>query len=343
MISHNIQDVKSQYRTYRRQAAQLADVYKLLFSRAELAADLDRWEGKENRVRCCGCNLQFSAYQLPDGQNLYRLAGADFCRVMLCPVCQWRRAQKLYGEMVQIWDNIFTSYHDMMYDHNRNKIRPALRGLLLTLTVPNVPGDKLRGTIGKMQKAWNCLNQAKRGGYLPEWAAVKGYYKTLEITYNAKFKTYHPHYHVLLLVDDDYFRLHYVTRDRWLDIWRRCYGDDSITQVDIRVLRGHTAQSMLRNLNEVCKYTVKPSDFLHGSMDERAEIVETLDKALHKIRRASYGGWLKEVRHSLKLDREEMKNLGVDTFPIPNGAVKLPDVWLHWGSGIGDYEIWENR
>lgn len=333
MIPQSVDRVKRSFREYKLQADELARVYDGLLADAVYAADLDRWESKLDRVRHCGTMLMFSRYKLPDGSTYDKLDGANFCRVMLCPLCQWRRARKLYGEMLQVWRMTYEQYRLIEFDGSRNRIRPRLRAVLLTLTVPNVPGDMLRETVQRMSAAWNRLNQSK--GY-KEWQAVKGYYRCLEVTYNSVADTYHPHYHVLLLVDEDYFRADYVSQQRWLEIWRQCYCDNTIVAVDVRALRGNTPQQLLKSLNECCKYTVKPSDFLRGSMVQRMSVVETLDKALDGVRRASYGGWLKDARQVLKLDKLDY---GADAVPLPDGATKVDLVWLHWSTGAGDYLV----
>lgn len=333
MIPQSVDRVKRSFREYKLQADELARVYDGLLADAVYAADLDRWESKLDRVRHCGTMLMFSRYKLPDGSTYDKLDGANFCRVMLCPLCQWRRARKLYGEMLQVWRMTYEQYRLIEFDGSRNRVRPRLRAVLLTLTVPNVPGDMLRETVQRMSAAWNRLNQSK--GY-KEWQVVKGYYRCLEVTYNSVADTYHPHYHVLLLVDEDYFRADYVSQQRWLEIWRQCYRDNTIVAVDVRALRGNTPQQLLKSLNECCKYTVKPSDFLRGSMVQRMRVVETLDKALDGVRRASYGGWLKDARQVLKLDKLDY---GVDSVPLPDGATKVDLVWLHWSTGAGDYLV----
>lgn len=328
MLPQKLQDVKSQHATYKRQSEELALVYDALKVDATTAADLDRWESKYDRVKHCANWLITDQYTLPDGSSSFVVSGASYCRVMLCPMCQWRRARRLYSDMLRIWDFTFSQYRDIEFDQHRNRVHPRLRALLLTLTVPNVSGDELRDTVGNMSAAWNRLKR------YPEYKAIKGYYRCLEVTYNATTDKYHPHYHVLLLVDESYFSIGYVKKDRWRDIWRRCYGDHSIVAVDIRPLRGKTPEQLLKSLNETCKYTVKPSDFLRGSMVQKMGIVETLDKALDHVRRASFGGWLKDARMALKIDDDEMTD---DKTTLPDGAKWAGSVWLHWASGVGDY------
>lgn len=328
MLPQKLQDVKSQHATYKRQSEDLALVYDALKVDATTASDLDRWESKYDRVKHCANWLITDQYTLPDGSSSFVVSGATYCRVMLCPMCQWRRARRLYSDMLRIWDFTFSQYRDIEFDRHRNRVHPRLRALLLTLTVPNVSGDELRDTVGRMSAAWNRLKR------YPEYKAIKGYYRCLEVTYNATTDKYHPHYHVLLLVDESYFAADYVKQDRWRDIWRRCYGDHSIVAVDIRPLRGKTPEQLLKSLNETCKYTVKPSDFLRGSMLQKMGIVETLDKALDHVRRASFGGWLKDARLALKMDDDEMTD---DKTTLPDGAKWAGSVWLHWASSLGDY------
>lgn len=318
------------YKTHRKECLQLADVYHELYEMAEYANDIDRWEDKEKRVRDCGTWLMGDLYER-DGEQKYVLTGANFCRTMLCPMCQWRRALKLYSTMLRVWQYVFDDYHAIEFDESKHRVLPQLRALLLTLTVPNVLGGDLRRTVLDMSDGWSRLRKLVR------FDAIKGYYRCLEVTYNASTDTYHPHYHVLLLVTDDYFdksKVDYIHHDEWLDLWRQSMRDSSIAQVDIRALRGSTPQAMLKNLNECCKYTCKPSDFLQGSMVQRRKIVETVDKALDKVRRASFGGWLKDAKMALKLDDELIES---DSKPTSEWKKVVPNVWYHWSSSVGDY------
>lgn len=333
MITHNGQDVKGmmgKYATHRKQSLLLASVYEHLYNMAELAADLDRWEDRVQKCKCCGTQLQFDVYRNSAGDTRHVLAGANFCRLLLCPMCQWRRAQKLYSDMLRCWQYVFDDYRQIEFDTSKHRLRPRLRAILLTLTVPNVPGDQLRDKILAMSDGWHRLVKAK------EFRAIHGYYKCLEVTYNFAADTYHPHYHVLCLVDEDYFKAGYVDQPTWLALWRRCMGDDDIMQVDVRALRGSTPKAMLRNLNETCKYTVKATDFLRGSVAESAPIVETLDRALVGIKRASFGGWIKAARAALRLDAEDEYN---DATPDKTEWQKVDMVWYHWANSIGDYKV----
>lgn len=326
IISQEMKDVKCDYKRQKEASLKLADIYQQLFDGAELAADLDRWERRAQAVRGCGTFLSFDKMQHVETHAIhYKITAANFCRLVLCPMCQWRRGKKLYSDMLRIWSAIFEQYREIEFDNRKHRIRPRLRALLLTLTVPNVPGDQLRTQLDKLSYAWKKYT----AGHSRVWKDVKGYFKTLEITYNSQSMTYHPHIHVLCLVDDDYFRAGYIKQSEWLSAWRKATSDSSITQLDIRVLCGQTPEAMLRNLNEVCKYTCKPADFLRAGSD----VVATLDHALQGVRRASFGGWLKEVRASLKIDQEDDMLFDMQS----DEWEKLGEVWLHWSNSLGEY------
>lgn len=334
-----VKGLSASYRDKHKQALQLADVYDHLYNQADTAQDLDRWESKRDRVRCCGTLLMgdiFERITCVDGEfaaeQSYRLTGANFCRVGLCPTCQWRRASKLYGTLIKSLGYMLDDYKAVEFDGSNHRLLPKLRMLLLTLTVPSVSGDMLRDTIQAMADGWHRLQRVPRFK-----VAVKGYYRCLEVTYNAKSDTYHPHYHVLLVTTEDYFarsRSDYISHADLLDMWRKAMRDCSITQVDIRPLRGGSPSALLKSLSEVCKYTCKPSDYLRGSMEQRASVVGTIDKALDKVRRASWGGCLKAAKAALALDEELIEH---DYTPDDDWYKVQSDVWLHWSSGLGDY------
>lgn len=334
-----VKGLSASYRDKHKQALQLSDVYDYLYHQADTAQDLDRWEGKRDRVRCCGTLLMGDIYERVTcvngefgAEQSYRLTGANFCRVMLCPACQWRRASKLYGTLIKSLDYMLEDYKSVEFDACKHRVLPKLRMLLLTLTVPSVSGDMLRDTIQAMADGWHRLQRVPRFN-----SAVKGYYRCLEVTYNSKADTYHPHYHVLLVTTEDFFarsRNDYIGHAEWLDMWRKAMRDCSITQVDIRPLKGTTPSALLKSLSEVCKYTCKPSDFFRGTMEQRAAVVGTIDKALDKVRRASWGGCLKAAKAALALDEDFIEQ---DYTPDGDWYKVQPNVWLHWSSGVGDY------
>lgn len=78
---------------------------------------------------------------------------------------------------------------------------------MLTLTVPNCNYADLRKTIKKMNEAFNKLfkkfNADDRRGFGPRFIKIHGSIKVLEVTVNKDEKTFHPHFHVLVLLMPD--------------------------------------------------------------------------------------------------------------------------------------------
>ena len=111
------------------------------------------------------------------------IASANFCRNRFCPTCQWRRSVKLFRQNYECFRWIKTKY-------------PGCRFIFLTLTVRNVPIDSFASCLADMSAAWNRFTlrrDFKRLGLL-------GWLRVLEITRNSGSGTYHPHFHVVLVV-----------------------------------------------------------------------------------------------------------------------------------------------
>lgn len=260
------------------------------------------------RVSECGSLLEFRRSVDSEKYSLYR---ANFCKDRLCPMCSWRRSYKIFAQVSQIMSLIGSKY----------------RFLFLTLTVPNCPPELLSSTIDKMQAAWHRLSVRSRFK-----KSVCGFYKVLEITRNKKSGYYHPHFHVVLAVSDEYFNMFgslYISRDEWLQLWRAAMRDDTITQVDIRTVKdkkaacevssGTVSAAMsaavpLRELSksyasavaEIAKYAVKSSDYIFKENQKLTDkIVFELSSALASRRLTAFGGCFKAAWQQLGLDDAE--------------------------------------
>ncbi|HCU9127027.1 TPA: protein rep, partial [Staphylococcus aureus] len=74
----------------------------------------------------------------------------------------------------------------------------------------------------------------------------KGYVRKLEITYNEKRDDYHPHFHVLIVVNKSYFTdvKAYLNQKEWLRLWREATGISEITQVDVRRVKEQNSNEL---------------------------------------------------------------------------------------------------
>ena len=251
--------------------------YKIMNTYLALAYD-DVDGNKAERLRNCATWLQFNR---EDGGNL-KLSKANFCRVRLCPVCAWRRSLKTYGQVRACMQDLGNKY----------------RYIFLTLTVPNVRGDKLKSAIDNLTIGFNRLFKYKEIA-----AVVKGYYRGLEITHNMQRDDYHPHIHCIVAVNPSYFTSRgYVKRDRWLELWRKATKIDRITQVDVRTIKGSAEHACA----EVAKYSVKPGDVIcFDDWELTVSTVRILDDALDHRRLIGFGGCFMEAHKRLHLDDAE--------------------------------------
>lgn len=271
---------------------------------------------RAGRVMECGTYIGGDIVQVEDKQ-LLKITHANFCKVRLCPMCQWRRAAKVQAQMMQVFD----------------QLRPdGYRYLLLTLTIPNPDGDHLKEKIDQMHKGWDKLmkrREVKR--------VLQGFYRSLEVTHNLEKNTYHPHFHAILAVNRNYFTKNYIKRDTWLEYWQQSMGDSSITQVDIRPLKMDTHEIMMKSLQETCKYICKPAGLLDpDDMDLTAEVVGVVHKALEKRRLIAFGGVFKDARKALGCTSVE--GVAADLTDSSTGkGVKIAEVCFIWHCGYSQY------
>ena len=134
-------------------------------------------------------------------------------------MCAWRKARK---DALKI--SVIMKWLEAEYDK---------AFIFVTLTAPNVKAEDLQAEIDLYNKAFQRL--VKRKEIAPIFS---GYIRKLEVTYNADQQTYHPHFHILFVVNKSYFTSRdYVKQAKWLELWREVTGDERITQVDVRRLK----------------------------------------------------------------------------------------------------------
>ena len=216
-------------------------------------------ESRLERFRSCSSFLVFDHCRHTDHYN--KLRQANFCKDRLCIVCQWRKSLRLFSSV----------YKASEWMLNQSKKEPKF--CLLTLTVKNCEIADTGPTLKRMTKAFQRLHRRKF------WKdRVQGYFRSLEITFNEKSNTVHPHFHILLHVADDYFHGgKYTKQSEWLEEWRSAYKDFNITQVDIRRIKQEAPGELLKSLCEVVKYSVKPSVFKIKNLSVRERFFKTVE------------------------------------------------------------------
>lgn len=202
-----------------------------------------------------------------------KLNKANFCKNRFCPMCAWRQSKK---DALKI---------SVMMEHMKKELN--LDFIFLTLTAPNVKAENLNEEIKKYNKSFKKLSERK------EFKKIsKGYVRKLEITYNEERNDYHPHFHVIIVVNKSYFKSRdYLSKKKFLKLWQECMSDNSISQVDVRRIDMNDKKSVL----EIAKYGAKDSEYMHSQ-----DVFDAFYKALKGKQLITYSGLFKELLRAYK-------------------------------------------
>lgn len=220
-----------------------------------------------------------------------RLVQINSCKLRLCPYCAWRRSLKVYSETSRIIQHI-------------RKKEPFCHFIHLTLTIRNCKAKDLSDTITKILKSFDRLmkrTEMKR--------IIKGFMRCLEVTYNAQKNTFHPHIHMVFMVDRNYYdKGNYIDFETWVQYWKESLGVNYRPDVFI-VPFVASEKGLGKEVAEVAKYAVKPLDYLiDGNKALTDELVRVLDAALCNRRLIAYGGLFKEIHSLLNLNKKSAEN-----------------------------------
>ena len=296
-------------------------------STLDLAASYKRiGSNKYYRVLDCSTFLEFRLTTVND----LKLTNANFCKVRLCPMCSWRRSLKIFGQVSKVMDYVEENYN--------------YRYIFLTLTVKNCYGEDLRDTLDLMTKAFNGMTRRKAFKQ-----AIKGYFRSLEITYNKDDDNYHPHFHIILAVNKNYFTDDkiYLSQKKWTNLWKSCLKVDYTPIVHVKRIKEDDKKGFGKAVAETAKYTVKADDFLirdeKGNIQENLtdEVVQTLDYALHRKRLTAFGFKFKEIHKKLNLDDAEDGDLtNTDNEELREDLTNII-LRYQWNIGIKNYVLVE--
>lgn len=304
--------VKKMYTPKKKGNIELSKVY--------LKIDGEYAIGKSIRLKQCSTELHFRVSEI--GRKLMYV---NSCRVRLCPMCQYRRSLKMYRELRIVFDLIKERY-------------PRSKFLFLTLTVKNMGAEDLADSLKHMQVGVQKLFRGKDVKKI-----ILGTVQSLEITYNRESKEYHPHYHVLIhTVSNLYFGRNYIKQNEFVEKWKKALRVDYTPVVDIRVFRPKDKETEGRELAELVKYSVKPSDYLNGKMGlkEKQEVVGCLDNVLNNRRLINFTGTFRTIRRECKMKDQEDTNL-IDELTEEEKKDKAIIEVYKWHFGNSEYRLKE--
>src|SRR5262249_2002988 len=158
-------------------------------------------KSRADRIARCSTFLQLYPLDTPDGRRHW-ITHTRRCRDRLCAICQ-------VGRMVWWKARLQAALRQLLTES------PDAVGIALTFTVRNSAIARLRKTLLGMGKAWAAMIRR------PPWPEHYGWLRVTEVT-RGDDGTAHPHYHVLLLVPDSYFKTDaYLDQREWTALWQR--------------------------------------------------------------------------------------------------------------------------
>lgn len=279
-------------------------------------------EGDQSKraIRQLSCASQLE-YALEKGTLEMYLNKANFCNNRECSICNWRKSSK---KRIRVFPGIKRYIEDF-----------SVVPILLTLTVKNCHYSDLRHLIlRQMQPGWQRLQQRQ---IFPAF----GWLKSLEVTrpkhcycqgkligtfgsrqiknminsgefdvdhWREEFsEECHPHYHVLIFVDDDYFLPgNYLPQLEWVSQWKSALRVEYNPVVDIRKIYPDNG-SLDKAILETTKYCLKPNDMVDS-------MAPYIFRQLHGLRLNSVGGELRRYINEGDLSRIDKSGVAGNEF-----------------------------
>lgn len=316
----------------------VSDSYKRLYTKnkklgntREMKKLINNYEKKAFRIKECGTFLEYKVFTQSQEKKLHK---ANFCKVRLCPMCAWRRSLKIFGQVSQVM--------------NIAKGETSNKFIFVTLTQRNVTGSELKEEIDRLYKAFNKLMERKKIKLMS-----LGWFRALEVTYNSETNTFHPHFHMVIMVKSFYHKNKnlYIDQEELTEMWKQSLKIDYTPIVHMEAVKIKKGKTIETAVAEIAKYTVKESDLIIKDqdgcfdLDKTDDNIRILDDALAYRRLTAFGGQLKEIHNLLKLDDAENGDLvNTDQSDIENNELEYVIEKYFWHVGFSNYvKVIENN
>lgn len=272
------------------------------------------------RMDSCAELLRFNFVDdLTTGESKLKLNRTSFCRVRLCPVCQWRRSMAWRGRM-------FNRLPSLLEEN------PNYEFIFLTLTVKNCEITSLASTLEDMNKAWKKLISLKLFK-----KNIQGFLRSTEVTKGGDGSA-HPHFHTILVVKKSYFGKNYIKTAQWAEMWQQCLKVDYLPVCDVRKVKKQAQGLEIKAICELLKYTTKIKDLL----DDKDWFLELSDQ-LYKKRFLASGGCLKDM---LKEDTSNQEMIlgdsSSDDLELEQDELKKKSLYFGWEQQVKKYKKVKN-
>lgn len=192
------------------------------------------------KLQGCGNFLLFKNYYTIDQTKLAKFHVCN--QHLLCPFCAGIRASKAIQKYSERVDEVL-------------KQKRKLKVALLTLTVKN--GHDLQERSSHLITSLRTLikrrqDYKKKGRGFNEFCKIDGAMYSYENTYNDQTGEWHPHVHMLVLLND------WIDQEQLSETWHEITGDSFV--VDVRRVKKSKEFGYAKAAAEVCKYALKFGD-----------------------------------------------------------------------------------
>jgi len=279
---------------------ELADKMLLCVGKGKRAKRIRQCSGFLELTKCDDCGKEYVSY-------------AELCRDRICPICQWRLARKRAFEMLQCLDD--------MNENGEYKYQ------FLTLTQKNVKVFYLRDELKKMNEAWKRVISSNKKN------KPAGCARVMEITYNEKEETFHPHQHIIIAWEKGqapYKRL------EWQERWKSALGIGYTPICRLQAIKPKKEHvKYTKAVLETFKYSLKTNDLL--KMPNK-----TFNLFLDEIsgtRVCSYTGIFRKTRQKLKMEAEtKIENIDKQETQCSNCGAELSKAVFMWSLANKEYK-----
>ena len=263
-------------------------------------------------VRISQCSSFFKLAKCDDCGKEY-VSYVELCRDRICPICQWKLARKRAFEMLQCLDD--------MNENGEYKYQ------FLTLTQKNVKVSFLRDEIKKMNEAWKRVISSNKKN------KPAGCARVMEITYNEKEETFHPHQHIIIAWEKGqapYKRL------EWQERWKSALGIGYTPICRLQAIKPQKEHvKYTKAVLETFKYSLKANDLLKMPN----EIFDSFLDAISRTRVCSYTGIFKKTRQKLKLNEDtQIEENDSEETQCDNCGAKLSEMVFRWSFANKEYK-----
>lgn len=203
----------------------------------------------------------------------------------------------------------------------------------LTLTVKNCRITSLNDTVKHMSAAWNRLLQRKI------WKrSIYGFARSVEVTYNFRARTFHPHFHIIVALENGNTISELDMRRAWKEVLRIDYNP--ITDFRQIYNKKSAAPGEEKDITpailETFKYSVKSKEI----EDMPLNAFRALAEQISSLRLISFGGIFKEAKQALGLEFETVTEdeIQIRKDYCSRCGTQMQETLFRWSFGTSTYE-----